>query len=267
MKETLIRLLSGSVYVGIIIGLGFVDVIWSALAFLLIGMQAAREFGLLFWKQSNGRIETVVYLFAALYAALVCPLIFEGVSVWQGLVGTLVVFLFIMIVILRNSTNIRSAAAGLLMGAPLIACTFAISAHLRAAGMELFLGMFILLWCSDTFAYVWGRLLGRTKLLPKVSPGKTTEGFLGGLLSTLAIAYALSQFWSSLTVLQWLLAAALISGFGVVGDLVESALKRQRGVKDSGTLMPGHGGMLDRFDGLLLAAPVYFVFLKALAVI
>ena len=267
MKETLIRILSGSVYVGIIIGLAFVDVVWSALVFLLIGMQAAREFGLLFWKQSNGRIETVVYLFAGLYAALVCPLLFEGIDVWKGIMGTFMVFLFILVVILRNSTNIRSAVAGLLMGAPLIAITFAISAHLRVAGMELFLGLFILLWSSDTFAYVWGRLLGRNKLLPKVSPGKTIEGFLGGLLSTAGIAYVLSMYWEALNLTHWLVSAVLISVFGVVGDLIESALKRQRGVKDSGNLMPGHGGMLDRFDGLLLAAPVYFVFLKAVAVI
>ena len=129
------------------------------------------------------------------------------------------------------------------------------------------LRLFILLWSSDTFAYVWGRLLGKNKLLPKVSPGKTIEGFMGGLVTTVGVGYVLSLYWPALSTTQWLVSAALISTFGVVGDLIESALKRQRGVKDSGNLMPGHGGMLDRFDGLLLAAPVYFVFLKALAVI
>jgi len=267
MKETLIRGLSGCVYVGMVIGLAFIPLIWSVAFFLIIAMVAAREYGQLFWKRSNGRIETVVYLSAALFAALAAPVSLNTITIWQALLLPLATLLIILVVILKNSSNIRSALAGLSLGVLLIGVSFGLLIHLREAGMQIFLGLFILLWANDTFAYVWGRLLGKRKLIPSVSPGKTVEGLLGGIISAMLFAFLLSQYWKDLTTEQWIYSALAIALAGTIGDLLESALKRHRGVKDSGTIMPGHGGILDRFDGMLLAAPTYFILLKALAVI
>lgn len=123
------------------------------------------------------------------------------------------------------------------------------------------LGFLVLLWCSDTGAYLAGRTFGRTKLFERHSPKKTWEGFAGGVALSLLAAFTFSLFYNGLTLLQWLGTAALISSFGTLGDLCESMLKRSYGIKDSGNLLPGHGGLLDRFDGLLLAAPLVYLFL------
>ncbi len=112
---------------------------------------------------------------------------------------------------------------------------------------------------SDTFAYYSGRLFGRRKLCPAVSPGKTVAGFIGGLVGGVAVAVVLAAFLFTRPLLPMVaLVAALLSCVGVMGDLCESVIKRAVGVKDSGAILPGHGGVLDRIDSLLLTAPLLF---------
>ncbi len=125
------------------------------------------------------------------------------------------------------------------------------------------LGLVLLIWAADTGAYVAGRRWGQRKLFPRHSPGKTWEGWLGGTLLALATGWALARWAPApLSLGQWLGAAVLVAVFGVWGDLAESMLKRSLGVKDSGTLLPGHGGVLDRFDSLLLATPFVVAWVK-----
>ena len=131
---------------------------------------------------------------------------------------------------------------------------------------QLPLGFFLMLWANDTGAYLIGRAFGRTKLLERISPGKTWEGFVGGLVSAILVGFILHQYTVGILLQwQWITVAVLISTFGTLGDLTESMLKRSLGVKDSGKLLPGHGGLLDRFDGLLIAAPVVYVFLAVVS--
>ncbi len=121
------------------------------------------------------------------------------------------------------------------------------------------LAMLLIIWSADTFAYFAGRAFGRRKLAPVLSPGKTVEGLAGGLAGAGAVAL-LAAFALELPAVGawlWLLASLVAALAGVVGDLYESRLKRRAGVKDSGALLPGHGGILDRLDGLLAAAPVF----------
>ena len=127
------------------------------------------------------------------------------------------------------------------------------------------LGWFVLLWTNDTAAYLFGRRFGRHKLAPSISPGKTWEGWAGGAMATLAVAYGLlgvSQGVAGLTAGQWAVLGAVVSVFGPMGDLLESALKRQAGIKDSGTILPGHGGVLDRFDAHFISAPIAAILLQ-----
>ena len=124
------------------------------------------------------------------------------------------------------------------------------------------LGFFILIWMADTAAYVFGSLLGRHKLAPSISPGKTWEGFLCSCVFTVGLAIGLSYipFFQSagLKLWHWIVVALLTEVFGLMGDLLESMFKRKAGVKDSGNIIPGHGGVLDRLDSILLATiPVY----------
>jgi phosphatidate cytidylyltransferase len=119
----------------------------------------------------------------------------------------------------------------------------------------------LLLWANDTGAYLVGRKFGKTKLFERHSPKKTWEGFIGGIAFGVVIALIIGHFYDDLPWSQWVSIAILISCFGTLGDLVESMFKRSINVKDSGGILPGHGGLLDRFDGLLLAAPVVYAYL------
>ena len=126
-------------------------------------------------------------------------------------------------------------------------------------GLHLLLSLFILIWMADTGAYFIGRLAGITRLAPTISPGKTLQGTYGGLAATVISALLLSyplQF-DDIHRLQFISLALLIGIFSMVGDLLESVVKRTSGLKDSGNLLPGHGGIMDRIDSLTAAAPIY----------
>jgi phosphatidate cytidylyltransferase len=117
------------------------------------------------------------------------------------------------------------------------------------------MGLLLLIWANDSGAYIVGSRLGKHLLLPRISPKKTWEGTLGGLLFTLVTAFILHLYFLELRLVDWLVLAGIIAVFGSIGDLVESMLKRSLSVKDSGKILPGHGGMLDRFDGLIFSLP------------
>lgn len=130
----------------------------------------------------------------------------------------------------------------------------------------LLLTLFLLIWATDIMAYVVGKNFGRHKLAPQISPKKTWEGAGGGALGAVAVAAGLKLTVLSFVAWGHVVALALICGvFSQVGDLAESRMKRAVGVKDSGTWLPGHGGFLDRFDAMILAAPVYFIYLRYVA--
>lgn len=124
------------------------------------------------------------------------------------------------------------------------------------------LGVFILIWTNDSFAYLVGKNIGRHKLLERISPNKTIEGFLGGMLFTFIASYFIAQQFTTLKLIHWIFIAGIVSVFGVLGDLIESMFKRQANIKDSSKLIPGHGGFLDRFDSVIFAAPFIFIYLQ-----
>ncbi|MDB5157324.1 MAG: phosphatidate cytidylyltransferase [Mucilaginibacter sp.] len=123
------------------------------------------------------------------------------------------------------------------------------------------LGFLLMLWANDTGAYLVGSQMGRNKLFERHSPKKTWEGLIGGIIITGIAAYIISIYYTELTAQQWVISGVLISCFGTTGDLIESMFKRSIDVKDSGGILPGHGGLLDRFDGLLIAAPIVYAYL------
>lgn len=135
----------------------------------------------------------------------------------------------------------------------------------------LLMSMFILLWANDVGAYVFGMLFGQKnghKLFPSISPKKSWEGFFGGLIVSMSAGFLISYFkFIDLTSVQTICLALIIVCFGTLGDLAESQIKRNFGVKDSGSIMPGHGGLLDRFDGALIAFPASIIYLSLLHLI
>lgn len=129
---------------------------------------------------------------------------------------------------------------------------------------NILLGAFILVWVNDSFAYLVGKQFGKQKLFPSISPKKTVEGFLGGLFFACVSSYFIAKYTDTFEFNKWLILAIIVSVFGTLGDLVESKYKRQAGVKDSGIIMPGHGGLLDRLDSIIFAAPFIYLFLRIL---
>lgn len=126
------------------------------------------------------------------------------------------------------------------------------------------LGILFIIWSSDSAAYVVGSLIGKNKLFERISPKKSWEGTIGGGLFSLGIAYVLSLFYPELNSTQWMVLAAIVIVSGSFGDLIESMLKRSLNIKDSGSILPGHGGILDRFDALMYAVPFAWVYLQYL---
>lgn len=125
-------------------------------------------------------------------------------------------------------------------------------------GWEVFM-LFVLIWSSDSFAYFAGRMFGKHKMAPTISPKKTWEGFAGGVICTLILGYFIEQKMPEMRG-NWMVVGFLVSVFAPLGDLVESQLKRTFGVKDSGNIMPGHGGVLDRLDSFIICAPVVYLY-------
>lgn len=261
-----IRALTGAVYVALTLGAAWAGPVTTCLLFLPACAIAAAEYHHLHWRTGGPRIELMVGLSGIVYLCVSVVAVHPDWNFANALLLAMVVMCIAVLAILTSQRE--SAVAGL--GAILahvfyIAIPFALLPMLAAMGFKTFAGFMFLLWAGDTGAYLVGKSIGRTKLMPAVSPGKTMEGAVGGLVAALLVAVWLGSWTGSLGLAAWMAMAVIITVTSLLGDLLESALKRAAGVKDSGTILPGHGGMLDRFDGLLLAAPAAMLFLLARA--
>ena len=180
-----------------------------------------------------------------------------------------IIFLFISQLYSKNQKSFRDVTY-IITGIVYVALPFALCNSLVFLSVDgqfryspdILLGFFILLWTNDTFAYLTGIIFGRRRLFERISPKKSWEGFFGGLICTVALSLPVARLFPVLPFYHWMTVAAIIVIFGVYGDLIESLLKRNYKIKDSGRFLPGHGGILDRFDSVLLAAPVVYFYLK-----
>ena len=259
MRELLIRTASGAVLVAVIVACILVSpwTCWALALFIVaVGtfemcrlMHADRPGQLIF-----GELMAVgAFAFVSLGMLNVMPL---GAFL---LLFPAIPFLFALF---STTTDFKTVAAFSFGSIALLSVPCTLMVWMRALhSPKMLLLVFVLLWANDTFAYLTGRLLGKHKLFERISPGKTIEGSVGGLILTLVGVVVFSRFvsWLPLKVAIGMGLIAVV--FGTLGDLCESMLKRQAGVKDSGNLIPGHGGILDRFDSVLFAIPFVFVFL------
>lgn len=275
MNETLKRSLSGAVYVILLIGC----ILYSRESFLVL-------FGI-FLLISVWEFCALVSLHRFFPMALATAL--YGISAWYllsktpfdnrfyysvlglALASCLMLFNFLFT---RKEWNATApfryiSLIGYLIGSFLLMARIPIYGDNYA--FRIIIGYFIIIWTNDTFAYLVGKSIGKHKLFERISPKKTVEGFLGGLFFSLLAAYLITRFlidpvpsvfnqrW-----LQWTCTALILSVFGTIGDLVESKFKRLAGVKDSGRIMPGHGGVLDRLDSIIFATPFVYLFYQIL---
>lgn len=168
----------------------------------------------------------------------------------------------------KSKTSLRNSLATL-AGIIYIAIPFSLMNFIVIPGNEdarfypeILLGIFFIIWIYDSLAYAIGSLLGKHKISPRISPGKSWEGFVGGAVFAVIMGILNAVFFPVISITGWIVVALIAVIFGTCGDFFESKLKRETGVKDSGTILPGHGGFLDRFDSLLFAIPVIFVWLN-----
>jgi len=259
MNQLLVRSISGAIFVLLVV-LAILTSSWAtAGVFLLLVAGGLAEY----YKLLN--LKT--FAFPLLSGLVLFTLI--GLWILGALNPIYLITLGILPVLLLSIDLFRkkkSPASGFTFASWLyILPAFLMALYMRSDpeqdGAIMLISFFILLWTNDSGAYVWGKMLGKHKLYASVSPGKTWEGCIGGGLTTIVAAVLIDiWFFNSIGMKDWVIAAILTSLFSTIGDLYESLLKRTAGVKDSGRIMPGHGGILDRFDGMLFALPVVFVY-------
>ena len=246
------------------------DPSWFSLLIAALVMLAAWEWcGLV---PLRGRTERIAFLvFVAALIALGWMFaqreMFVNLVLWLSLGWWLFVLFWITRPALGGEATAGHALTKTLLGAGLLLSTWLSLVVLHSdpnQGPHWVLYMLVLVWVADSGAFFAGRQFGRNKLAPQVSPGKTWEGVFGALIACAVFAFGYAQFIElhGAMLAAFVLVSIVTVLFSIAGDLLESLLKRQRGIKDSGTLIPGHGGILDRIDSLLAAAPVFLFGLR-----
>ncbi len=267
MKNLLTRSLTGIVFVIIVIG----SLLLHPIAFTIL-MLAASLIGLTEYAKFRPDTfvkasDTISLIISGFILFLVIYLVQSKFLATPYLSLIFLIFLYISVkTLISRPDDSISKIAEFFFGLTYVVLPFALMSgfyqnQTSTKVPELLIGFFVILWFNDVFAYIVGSLIGKTKLYEKVSPKKTWEGTIGGVILSILAAYFLSTIFLSLNITNWLVIGFLISIFATLGDLTESMFKRQANMKDSGNIMPGHGGILDRFDGLLLAAPAVYIYL------
>ncbi len=277
-RELLVRSLSGLVFVALVVG----PILWNrysvALIFLVVSFLGLLEF----FKVMNAggfRPPKVFGILCgvAIYCLVACSSL--GLTAQGSLLMIFPILVSIVVVeLFRNDanpiSNISYTALSMLYVVCPLAClnyfAYEDAKYYEVLGLDgyqncLLLGFFCVLWANDTGAYLFGRMLGRTKLFERISPNKTWEGAVGGAILAMLVGWLFGYLTES-SVVHWMVISLIIVVFGTLGDLTESQIKRSVGIKDSGSIMPGHGGILDRFDGVLFAAPFVLTYLYLLSV-
>lgn len=273
MNNFITRTLSAIVYAGLVIGGILVQPICFGghpllfgILFMIVSTLAVREFHALVGSD----IKTMTYAMmsnALLYSTLY--FLFFGDLIWRGLLVAYIAIMLLALIshLFRPQVQPIQSWGNLCAGQLMIALPFALMNGVLMHSKWLMLAVFILLWVNDSGAYIVGSLMakrkgGNHKMFPRVSPAKSWEGLIGGFVFDLIAGYVFFRvgWMGDMTLMNSLLFALAGGVFGTLGDLMESLFKRTLGVKDSGKFMPGHGGVLDRFDSLLLAVPVTYFF-------
>ena len=259
MKELFKRAITGAIYVFLLLAAVFLNNKDAFdFLFLIFGLICIHEYR----KIIKLKGFHVFIAFLALWWLFIY-IVYNTNGFWFLLIPVLLTNLYLLIDLFSTKQRTRSYAEKFLLTLLYIGggCIFLTMIPYRESSFSewLIFGIFILVWVNDSFAYIVGRLVGRTKLFERVSPKKTIEGSLGGMAFALLAAYLIAHYTGELTITKWMVIALVVVLAGSLGDLVESKFKREAGVKDSGAILPGHGGLLDRLDSLIFAAP--FVYL------
>lgn len=267
-NQLLKRSLTGALLIGIIVAMTFVGSNGFLLLLLVINELAILEYQRLIDRTGVSIQKLPSQIIGALFIFIAWLLVEQlyHASILMLLIPV-IPFMFIL-ELFRNKPNPFQNIALSIMGLVWISVPLSLFLCLGFLPFQagqympvMIMAYFIILWLSDTGAYLAGTLLGRHKLFPRISPNKTWEGSVGGLLLALLAGSLNYILFHHLQLGQWLCLAIIINVSGTLGDFTKSMLKRTAGVKDSGNILPGHGGILDRFDSLIGSAPFAFIYL------
>lgn len=268
MKSFIIRTATGVLFVATLLAAMLYNYISFGILFAIISGLAVNEFCNIVHDYKKTSFSTLlavlggVYLFFVLFAVsfmnidkpvmLVLPYIF------------LLIYMFVR-ELYRKEGGALDNFAYFVLSQVYAALPFALLNILASYSGEysylLPLSVFIFLWSNDSGAYCIGCLFGKNKMFERISPKKSWEGFAGGAVVAIIAGYVMSLFFDVLNTWQWMLMAAVVVAAGTFGDLIESCMKREMKIKDSGNILPGHGGILDRFDSCILAVPAVVILL------
>ena len=272
----ILRTLTGILFVALITG----GILWNHISFLLlfiaISVLSVWEFARIMIKagkcqamhRTSATGAALLFLSFTMYSVTYMPVAFSVYTLF---------LLYVMIAELyRKSGKAIENIALFFMGQVYVALPFALL-NMSVIGEStngtfaydgtIPLMIFIFLWLNDTGAYCVGSLIGKHRLFERISPKKSWEGSIGGGILSIASSFIFAHYFPFLNMAQWAGLALTVVVFGTWGDLTESLMKRQLGIKDSGTILPGHGGMLDRFDSALMAIPASVVYLYLLTIL
>ena len=269
MKELAIRALSGALFVALLLTSLLSQHATIAL-FFVFGLICLAEFNKLI--KLKGIISYIIFIVLYLAFAYWQLILDANQGFYEASQIFHVLTIFVLLFLIKDLFSEKTIP--LLITKRYINTTFYLSSgfifiilianYFEEFNPSILLGAFILVWVNDSFAYLVGKNFGKQKLFPSISPKKTVEGFLGGLLFATISSYFIAKYTEVLNFTSWLILAIIVSVFGTIGDLIESKYKRQAGAKDSGSIMPGHGGLLDRLDSIIFAAPFIYLFLRLL---
>lgn len=268
-NNLVVRTLSGIVFLAVVLGCIFFSPYTLLMLLLIVCIGGMLEFYKLAALSGARPLEVLPALTGCLMILLAFFVKLHQVSPLFFAALLPLLFLLFIVELYRKQENPFANIAWSVLGIVYIALPMALLAYMPVQpathGYVIYrpfivLNVFLIVWANDVGAYLLGMLLGRHKMIERISPKKTWEGFAGGLLCAVGVGMLLARF-QHISPGLWIGASLVIALSGVVGDLVESMLKRSVGVKDSGRMMPGHGGFLDRFDALFMAVPFIFTYL------
>jgi len=260
MKELLIRALSGSIYVLLLLVATFLSPVTFLVLFTLLGLICLHEFLRLIHLKSvvlYGILILFIYLFSYLQFDFYAT---KLLLILTGFVNLFLVKDLLWVSMIPMFEKKKYVVTMLYLISGFVFITL-IPFYNGEYAPNLIAAVFILVWTNDIFAFLVGKNFGKRKLLERISPNKTVEGFVGGMVATLFVSFFIFKYLAIFHPAFWFGLALLISLFGPIGDFVQSKFKRQAGVKDSGTLIPGHGGIYDRLDSVIFASPFIYIYI------
>lgn len=271
MNNFILRTITAVVFVIVIIGSVLVSHWAFSILFLIVSVAGYLEFASIVRTMNSFPSRITGSLMAILTYSVIVLVAFNVLpyNAYYFLLLVPVVICFNELYRQTNSSisNVATSLFGIIwivVPLALLSGFFNLIEEIKWREAGLLLGFFLILWINDSGAYIIGSIFGKHKMLERISPKKTWEGFAGGAMAGFLTAWMISSSFTELNTYEWLLTAALIIVAGTAGDLTESMFKRNAGIKDSGKILPGHGGILDRFDAVLLAAPAVYILIRLL---